>query len=658
VNRWILVFLILLSVPPIASAEQAGESIVALYRKGLAAQNEEAYYTAIEAYRGCLERNPVYMEPIVGLAQCYFALEEYDEALIYAKKARSLNMNDIPLMILQGRIHIGLREYENASALFTAVSSRQPNNTDAELGVAELALAQGKIEVAKSRFLEALRMNPENRRALLSLVMLYDSQRDFRKAEEYARLAVSLYPGEPEVRIVAAEHYLAMGKYADAEGHVSFALSVKPEYPKGLRMYGSILLDTGRYQEGAETLERLLRANRDQPRVWHDLANAYLILGRPNDGLNAFRTSLQLKQDEEITRYAYEYALIDLTEMKSPLRQAAAQYHFTRAAGFKERNLSEKALNEYRRGLMIDPYSKNGRLGYAQIFLERGLTGKYVAELQILTENNQGDRNINDSLEIHTSLLEASVSRSWGIDQYTLEKSSYSFSLFANPSASNLECFRAEEVLCRVLADLFRRYENLSLVNEQKITASYAEAFKIARTEGSDYFTIFTFAEGERFFTVKAKTYLSATGVELSTVTVQRTGNDRIQEALSRCVSNIHAVLPVFGRILERRFDKAVVDIGSDDGISTGNVLGIIKNRELELQKDRFGYTYDKEDLIGDFTVSRLDELVSEGTLASNSFFDMINPGDYVIFKLPEPPAEPPPQEERRNLLQRIFGLK
>ncbi len=657
-NRKILGVFFLASFSVQIFGQQAGESVTKLYQDGLKAQNDEAYYSAIETYRDCLAKNPVYMEPLVGLSECYFALAEYDEALIYIRKARTLDMNRIPLMILEGRIHIGLGNFEEASRIFSAVSSREPNNTDAELGFAELALAQGKIEVAKSRFLETIRMNPENRRALLSLIILYDNQNDFAKGEEYCKLALSLYPSDPEVRLVVASHYLSTGRLGEAEGHVKFALSIKPQLPEGLRMYSTILLETGRYQEGAEVLARLLQISRDQPIVWHNLAVTQMLLGRNTESLNAYRTALQLKPDDETVRYAYEFALIDQTEMKSPLRISAAQYHFSRANGFKGKNLSEKALREYRRGLMVDPYSKEGRLGYAQIFLERRLYGKYVEELKILTENGLNDRNIDDSLEIHESLLQTSVSSVWGIDQYMLEKSSYSFSLFYNTGSQPLGYFQGENVLTRVLSDNLRGYENISLKSPQRRVSSFAEAFRMARTEGTDYFTVFSFVNGDRFFTVKAQTFLSSTGVELSTVTVQRTGNDRVQDALYQCAANIHAQLPVFGRILDRKFDSVVVDIGSRDGIASGNTLVIIKNRELRLQKDTFGYVYDEKDLIGEFTVTKPDELISEGTVKSSSFFDMINPGDYIVFRLPSPPQEPPPQQEKRNILQRLFRLK
>ena len=50
------------------------------YLDGAAAEGREDYALAVEKYKDALSLNPAYLEPMVGLAESFFQMEEYDEA--------------------------------------------------------------------------------------------------------------------------------------------------------------------------------------------------------------------------------------------------------------------------------------------------------------------------------------------------------------------------------------------------------------------------------------------------------------------------------------------------------------------------------------------------------------------------------------------------
>ncbi|HYW84142.1 MAG TPA: tetratricopeptide repeat protein, partial [Spirochaetia bacterium] len=79
----------------------------AAYLAGAAAQGSEDYELAIERYKDALSLNPAYLEPMVGLAQSFLLMEEYDEAYTFVSKARTYDRNNPDLAVLEGRIRIG-----------------------------------------------------------------------------------------------------------------------------------------------------------------------------------------------------------------------------------------------------------------------------------------------------------------------------------------------------------------------------------------------------------------------------------------------------------------------------------------------------------------------------------------------------------------------
>ena len=62
-----------------------------LYQRGREEQARSNLLAAVELYRAALRENPAYHRPLIGLAETFFALEEYEEALEYLKEAHKLS---------------------------------------------------------------------------------------------------------------------------------------------------------------------------------------------------------------------------------------------------------------------------------------------------------------------------------------------------------------------------------------------------------------------------------------------------------------------------------------------------------------------------------------------------------------------------------------
>ena len=69
------------------------------FEDGLIAQMEDDFFRAIELYKASLSINPNYVKPMVGLARCFYYVEQYDEALNYVTSARAQDRNNSELKI-------------------------------------------------------------------------------------------------------------------------------------------------------------------------------------------------------------------------------------------------------------------------------------------------------------------------------------------------------------------------------------------------------------------------------------------------------------------------------------------------------------------------------------------------------------------------------
>lgn len=641
-RRWLPVAVLAVAVPVWVGAQSHGTGAVELYQTGRAAQRTEQYYRAIELYKTSLEQNPDYLEPIAGLAESFFALGEYEQAHTYVLRAQKLAKEDLSLVTLEGRILIGLGDFDGARICFENVVRKEPHNLNAQFGLAELDVVFGKQGAAVAKYERALSVSPENRRALLSLVLLLDERGDHEKAEWYAERALRLYPDNAQVRYIIARHLLADGNTAEAEYHARVAQSIHPAYLEPAFLLADIYLSSGAFDQVAEIVESLLAENRDDHMLWYILGTAYRGRGDYEEALNAYASAFRVQPDDEISRLALEDLLIEEFPLDDPRRSRFAAYHFDLGRQYRERNYLERALREFRRGLLIDPRSREGRLLYASVFATKGYPAKYLAELRVLADLGYTDDEILDQIEIQESILYNSLSNQWGVDQYGLQRHVHTVSLFL--SSADLVHYGAGPALISYMTNLLYRYENIDVLLQRTTDVGFAAAFRSARTDGADYFLMVDFTEGERHFSASTRLYSAPTGTQLRSESTVRTGNNRVADAMALLTERLHNVLPVSGTIIRRSFDTALVDLGTVDGVEPEDEFYIVREDAVSAGSTDLDFQYDDADILGTLVVQETDELVSSGTIKRDVFFDLINVGDRIVYPPEEEDPAPAPE--------------
>ena len=591
----------------------------------------DRFYQAIESFKSALEYNPRYLEPLIGLAESYFALSAYDEALVYVLQARVLDRTNTRLIGLEGRIRIGLGQFDDARALFGRILEVEPNNVDAKFGLAELEIAFGKSANAANFYEDALAISPYNRRALLSLVLLFDASGDAEVADRYLAQALDYHPEHAQVQYIAAKHWLKHSDYHSAEYHALVALELSPGYMDASLLLSQIYLAQGEHAKAVEILQNVLAEHRDEAMIWYNLGVGLSLSGRVDEAIQAFARAYRLKPDDEISRMALENLIIETTEIGAPIRERFAAYHFEHGQDLMDRNYLDRALQEFRRGLVLTPRSRDGRLQYASVNRMLGYEAKYLSELRVIRDLGADDQEIADQIEIAESLQRDGLAVRWRSGQYDLERYRYTMMVFY-PEEEMLH-FLAERDIAEYFAHLLLRYDTIDLIGSASPARSFSEAYREARTENADYFVVLDVVEGPRHFVFGWRLYSGSTGTELADFVVFRTGNERVVDALRRAAEDVVDRLPFYGEILDRDFDTLLIDAGSRDGVNVDDEFLIVRREFLDASRGTLSLGYDEDDVLGTLKITAVDEVVSEGRAVKDPFFDLINIGDRVIAK-------------------------
>ncbi|RPJ06787.1 MAG: hypothetical protein EHM28_09390 [Spirochaetaceae bacterium] len=619
------------AVPPSQAFALPGDA-VDLYKQGQNALAENNFYLAVEKYKAALAVNPNYLDAYKGLAESFYFLGEYDEALRNIEAAKRLSRNDIMLLNFEGRIWVVKGSLDKAKALFQQVLSKEPNNIEAMTGIALLDVAAGRTRYAASQCEEALRLNPTHRVTLLTLAILNESMGDTATAEKYVELALKYHANSALVHFTAGRFYYDVNNQYKAESHLKTALGLDGEFEDARILLGNLYILMKSYSRAIEVLRPLLNVRADNAFAYYSLGMAYWYSGDATQALQSLERAQRLKPDDEIIKLTLE----QLSEAELPMlderRITYAKQRFSQGQLFEGKNLYTTALLEYRRAVMLNPMYKDAHFALAGIYRKRGFPMKYLSTLVAITEKNIVDRRIQDDIEYYRTKTYGTVAEKWQLDQHNIVIKSLAVSMFYLPGRNSSLHPTSDGIVAAYFKDVLDGFDKMDVGKTEPVAANYEQAFRTARSDKSDYFLIFSFTESERSFRATCMLYLSRTGTELARFSAERTGNDRIRDTLLRVGNSLSDTLPLRGVLLKKQFDNGVIDIGRIHGLEEKKVLLIVKQGRVGLQTDKVGFTYQPGDVVGELTLTKVDEAVAEGAIAKKSFYDYAAAGDEVLY--------------------------
>ncbi|MDR1898379.1 MAG: tetratricopeptide repeat protein [Treponema sp.] len=627
------------------------------YGQGREAMTGEDWYAAAESFIECLRLNGAHAEAAAALAECYYELGEFDEALVWARKARTLARGNMAAANLEAFILIALGRLDAAASVIADVLVREPYNREALFAAAELDVARGHAADAMLRFREAVRRYPDDRRLLISLALVSASLGDNDAARSYIERALREHPGDYRVYYHAAYIDAQGGRIPQAIRYAEQALFYKPGYGPARSLLAGLRYRAGQYEEAAALADASIAADREDVNAWYLKGLAYSRMGRAADAVVVLSGASAVRPDDEFVRASLEELLIGSTGVEDPSRRRWASWHFDRARDYRRRHLAGEALFEYRRGLRLNPYAADRR-DYAELLRLQGYPGRYLEELRFMQDLGLGDKSVNDAVEAYDSLLFNALYRRWQVNPVDTAERHWKLAVFSVASQSSYYHADAGAGAASYLRELLVHDRNILPMELELRQPSFSSAYRDAREKGADYFLVVTVSENERDLSLKGELFAARTGSAAGTFYAYRTGGDRLRNAARGMADQIAASLPFRGKLLARRQAQALIDKGRADGVTNGDVYDVVKRGRAVIPGEGIGLSYTADDLVGKITIDNADEEVSAGTLQRNGFFDRIEEGDEIILEAKKDETAPPPENavnpELRALLRTL----
>ncbi len=631
------------------------KTALSLYNKAYRFQQREDYYSAIESYREALQLNPQYGDAWYNLALCTFHLGEYDLAVKYADVSAKYSRNLSDIQNLKGMSLISLGRIEEARTVFNAVLSKYPNDLNARFGLAEIDLYKGSVISAEKRYLDALKRDNTNRKALLSLALVAAEQGNNAAAERYVHQALEYHSGEAEVHYLASYLAAKRGDIKEAERRARSAVQIKGSYDEAYQLLADILFSQGRYDEVIDICEFLTGRNRNLSLAWYLMGLSQERLGKYENAIETFNVGLSIDPLDEVMRLALEQLVNSSLEIEDDRRTSWARFHINKAVEFNRGFDGPSERYEYQRALSIDPLNSKARQSFANLLQRDGFYELYLQQLRFIKENQQNypaertDENTpkaartaqqkknDDTIEGLESMLRSNLAHKYNIDPFYLDKSRWSIGVYFQRTPVSTLHSDAEEIVANAIKDLFNGVSVTTVDVRADGVDGFAQAYRLARTSGMDYFLIISVDETDRSFSLKADMYSARTGTKTTDIKVYRTGNDRVAKSIRRLRQAVLDILPIRGKVLYNATNTILCDLGKSDGITKGSQFDVVKKGKVLTADSGSGVYYRDTDILGTFTIDTVGEEISEGTYKKKGFYDSLNVGDdLILVKLPD----------------------
>lgn len=622
----------------------ADESAIDFFTEGENALYQGNYTKAVESFNEALSLNPHYKEALKGISESYYYLEKLETALLYAQKALFLGKEDKTIKNMIARIQIGMGNLKGAEDIYEEILTLEPNNQNARMGLAEVYILSNRYQEAINEYEKNLMISPDSRRSIISLVLLHDSRQEFEKAEEYLNLAHFYHPEEEITYFTGMIHYMETSKWDEALNESSRLLSLNPDYPEMNYYLGIIYFNLERYQLSQMYFMNCIQSSPKEVNAeyWYMLGLSHWKQDNDEDAIHSLKMALSISPEDERIRLFLEYLFRNYPEYIDIEEEAFISEHYlTTGIRFQEDYYFEKALSAYRRALMFNADSSRVWLKYCELLKVMGYPEKYMDKMKaFLASNDLDDSDLQLAIDLQADVTEDYFVEEWNLDQFSLSHNPFQLSCFLKSNRIDLLYF--EKAILSLIQDELSQYIFIDFSHiDSSGAVSFAESYRRAQTDNSDYFILFSLDENERSFSLSADFHLSSTGALIASRTFVKTGNDRIYRAVNELSDFIISLVPKIGSIVKLQDNKGIINLGSWHNIGENDEFYIIQENEYSLTHQDPFYFFDGEFKLGSASIEYLGEEASMVNIVPTTPYSLINHNDSVILVIKDEEGNP-----------------
>ncbi len=268
---------------------------------GLLEARQEHYREAILFYRKALSLNPKMPGLRLNLGLSYFKFGDFRAAIqtfeLLLRSEPKSSPELLRLVTLTGLAHYGVGEYAAAVPYLKQATAADPENLPFRLSLAQSCLRSKQYQCVLDVYREILTLNAESAEADMLAGEAYDELKNDAGAIAEFQAAVKADPKTPDVHFGYGYLLWRVLRFEEAEKAFRSELENNPEHPLALAYLGDTEMRLNRSDEAVPYLKHAIRIRPSVAIAHLDLGIIYEGQGRKDDAVRELKTAERLSPD-------------------------------------------------------------------------------------------------------------------------------------------------------------------------------------------------------------------------------------------------------------------------------------------------------------------------------------------------------------------------
>lgn len=344
-------------------------------KKGMVNQNLQKYQEALQAFSTGLQYESENVNLIEQSAECFAILGNNGDAILFYEKAVELDSTNMAVAAKLGRVHINLKDYKNAYAVFSGIYQKDSSNVYWNKQLAYSAFRMFKRKQASYLYEKVLEVNPRDYGSYTNLIHTYNWKKEGGKVMAIIEKGLNEFPNDAELLLERAMYLYKTKRYGPAMVNFERYLEVAKDPNYETLMNIAISTYFAEYEEKAlKQFNKLQQLNPNDPLVLYYQSLCY-------------KKMKDFERSEELMVWAIEATVPDyVAEMYHHLGQIYGQQRKFQESiealekSYKHNQKKIEVLFEI--ATTYEEYNSNKTLAlnYYRIYLkEAGVEGKNIS---------------------------------------------------------------------------------------------------------------------------------------------------------------------------------------------------------------------------------------------------------------------------------------
>ena len=532
--------------------------------------------------------------------------------------------------LFERKLLIELINNRNSEARTTVATIKSLDSKNYLANYAEGLLSEraGYYKTAMDLYERARIIDKVRPEATVALAYLHLSEGDNKRASDLFNENIKNNPRMAESYYNLANYFYLNRDYIKALSEIDNALYYYSNYMDAKILKSNILVESKRYDEAISILEYMPDNNFYNNSKYYYIGNIYEAANNYLRAKGSYINYLRVNTDDEIGRLAYERVLLHTNPNPDYERDRAALYYGNLASYYTRLADNVRAKAYLKHMLRLNPANTYARLMLSDVYRRMGLEEKSLEELEIAKNINPEDKSIIYKYDSYKRKLDKNIpSKSWGIDQYSVESSGFTVAITDTILAQKNSPLYLNTSLYQTLSYVLPQFGRFRVLDIYTNYYNTRDLYRELNTMNVDYYIKGSTFQNDDTFTIMLDLVDVKSENIVTNFTVMTRGREKIMNAAVIAGIFINNTIPFYSKVIKIHNDNIYINAGKLQGITNNMNLLIYNTTTPRIDLISRGYN----NVVGMIKIITTDENVSLGKLIDGRFLNNINLNQIVI---------------------------